>query len=467
MKKDVSVAAKRDEMALQKYQMIAPLLDESLDLAKRLALRQQIAAENHISLRTLYRYEKIYREQGFGGLKPRQRLVKPLPKDFASLIEECIQLKREVPLRSVNQIILILEMEGKVAPGVLKRSTIQKHLKRAGFGKAQMLKYVQASRSSSRRFWKPHRMMLVQSDIKYGPKLPIGKNGAMVQTYLVVIIDDHSRYVIGSGFFDTMDGQIVEDTYRRAILKYGKMDACYHDNGKQFISRQLLCSLGKLGIRVTRCKPYSPASKGLVEVFNRFVNSFLAEAKAQRIQTLEALNHSWETWLDMYYHKKAHEGLAACCRSLNVPVPSEGISPEQEWSRDSRQLRHLDTAVVTEAFLHHETRKVDNSGCISFRSLKFEALPALAGQQVSISYDPMDCRSITISPRDMEPFTARPLVMGEWCSKKPGVPETFLPKEPESSRFLEGLEAKRQKTMQLKADAISFHLFGKEAENNV
>ena len=44
MKKDVSVAAKRDEMALQKYQMIAPLLDESLDLAKRLALRQQIAA---------------------------------------------------------------------------------------------------------------------------------------------------------------------------------------------------------------------------------------------------------------------------------------------------------------------------------------------------------------------------------------------------------------------------------------
>ena len=213
MKNDVSLAAKRDEMALQKYQMIAPLLDESLDLAKQLALRQQIAAENNISTRTLYRYEKIYREQGFGGLKPQQRIVKPLPKDFVSIVEECIQLKREVPLRSVNQNILILEMKGKVAPGVLKRSTIQKHLKRAGFGKAQMQKYVQASRSSSRRFWKPHRMMLVQSDIKYGPKLPIGKNGAMVQTYLVVVIDDHSRYVIGSGFFSTMYSQIVEDTH--------------------------------------------------------------------------------------------------------------------------------------------------------------------------------------------------------------------------------------------------------------
>ena len=456
-----------DEQALQKYQMISPLLDESLDLAKRLALRQQISAEQNVSTRTLYRYEKAYREQGFTGLRPQQRPPAKLSPNFASLIEECIQLKREVPLRSVNQIILILEMEGKVAPGVLKRSTVQKHLKRAGFGKAQMMKYVQASRSSSRRFWKPHRMMLVQSDIKYGPKLPIGKNGAMVQTYLVVVIDDHSRYVVGSGFFDSMDGQIVEDTYRRAILKYGKMDACYHDNGKQFVSSQLLLSLGKLGIRVTRCKPYSPASKGLVEVFNRFVNSFLAEARAQRIQTLESLNHYWEVWLETYYHQKPHEGIAECYRSLNASVPADGITPLQEWSRDSRPLRHLDTAVVTEAFLHHESRKVDNSGCISFRNLSYEALPSLAGQKVEISYDPMAPQTITIYAKDMEPMISHPLVMGQWCAPKPQVPETLLPKEPESSRFLEGLEAKRQKTMQLKADAISFDLFRKEAEGNV
>lgn len=109
---------------------------------------------------------------------------------FQELLQECIQLKREVPLRSVNQIILILEMEGRAAPGVLKRSTVQRHLERAGFGRAQMKKHLQASRSSSRRYWKPHRMMLVQADIKYGPKLPIGKHGRMTQTYLVVILDE-------------------------------------------------------------------------------------------------------------------------------------------------------------------------------------------------------------------------------------------------------------------------------------
>ena len=35
-----------------------------------------------------------------------------LPENFDELVSEAIQLKREVPSRSISQIILILEMEG-------------------------------------------------------------------------------------------------------------------------------------------------------------------------------------------------------------------------------------------------------------------------------------------------------------------------------------------------------------------
>ena len=73
--------------------------------------------------------------------------------------------------------------------------------------------------------------MLVQGDIKYGPKLPIGKNGARVQTYLSSAIDDHSRLLLASRFYDSQEEAIVEDTFRQAILRYGKFDACYFDNG--------------------------------------------------------------------------------------------------------------------------------------------------------------------------------------------------------------------------------------------
>ena len=46
----------QDEEALKRYQMIAPLLDEDLDEAKRRQLREDTATKYGISKRTLYRY---------------------------------------------------------------------------------------------------------------------------------------------------------------------------------------------------------------------------------------------------------------------------------------------------------------------------------------------------------------------------------------------------------------------------
>lgn len=159
----------------------------------------------------------------------------------------------------------------------------------------------------------------------------------------------------------------------------------------RYDSGQLTKSLAKLGIKITKCKPYSPQSKGAVEVFNRFVNTFMQEAKAHKIQSLESLNHFWQIWLDEYYHKRPHEGLATYYKDLGMNIPEGGITPEQEWNRDSKSLTFLDTNVVTEAFLHHEKRTVDNSGCISFKGKSYDVGVSLVGHKVEISYDPMDC----------------------------------------------------------------------------
>ena len=245
-----------DEAALKKYTMILPLLDENLDPASAHELRISIAEKNDISERTVRRYVSTYREKGFDGLKPAERTYYSKdnkPENYDELLEDAIQLRREVPRRSVEQIILILESEGKVAPGVLKRSTMQRHLFNAGFGASHMDFYSDARKSSSKRFCKPHRMMLIQGDIKYGPKLPIGKNGAMVQTYLSSAIDDHSRFILASEFYDNQEERIVEDTFRKAILKYGRFDKCYFDNGSQYVAKQLKLSLA---LRKQRPKRY-------------------------------------------------------------------------------------------------------------------------------------------------------------------------------------------------------------------
>ena len=63
----------QDEEALKRYQMIAPLLDEELDEAKKRQLREEIAEKNGISKRSLYRYEAKYREDAVSGLRPMNR----------------------------------------------------------------------------------------------------------------------------------------------------------------------------------------------------------------------------------------------------------------------------------------------------------------------------------------------------------------------------------------------------------
>ncbi len=61
----------QDDAALERFQMIAPLLDEDLDPAKRIQLRRQTAEQNGLSDKTISRYEKAFREGGFEGLKPK------------------------------------------------------------------------------------------------------------------------------------------------------------------------------------------------------------------------------------------------------------------------------------------------------------------------------------------------------------------------------------------------------------
>lgn len=76
--------------------------------------------------------------------------------------------------------------------------------------------------------------MLVQGNIKYGCKLPICKNGTMVQTYLSSAIDDHSRLILTSEFYDNKEELIVKDIFRKVILLHGIFDSYYFDNGSQY-----------------------------------------------------------------------------------------------------------------------------------------------------------------------------------------------------------------------------------------
>lgn len=459
----------QEEEALRRYRLIAPLLDESIDEAVRRTRRDEIAKQNNISIRTLYRYEAGYRNDQFSGLKPmnrEKRRNQKLPDNYGEIVEQAIQLKKEVPRRSVRQIIRILEIEGYAPPGVIKQSTLQRHLFEAGFGRKQMKKYTEARNTSSRRFCRPHRMDLIQGDIKYGPDIRT-KDGKLIKTYLSSLIDDHSRYIIHSEFYDNQSIEIVEDTYHKAILKYGVFSQTYLDNGTQYTSDLLHRACARLGIKVLHAKPRAAESKGKIERYHQTVDRFINELRIDHVNSLEELNQKWKYFLEVDYQKKEHNGIAEYYRAMGVDVPEGGITPEQEWNRDEKALKFLDVGTVAEAFLHHETRMIDKAGCFSFEGKTYEASTALIGAEVEIIYDPLDTRSIKVKYRDMAPIEAKPVEIGAYASRKPPVPVSMTGKIPETSRFLDAMEKEYRKNHQLMANALSFSDYGKAGDGNV
>lgn len=458
----------QNETALQRFQMISPLLEEGLDASAKVELRKKIAADNNLSERTLRRYEQSYRERSFEGLLPQSRAKPgptPLPANFDELLAEAIQLKREVPTRSVNQIIYILEGEGRVAPGVLTRSTLQRYLYEAGFGQKQMRRYVEARESSSKRFCKPHRMMLVQADIKYGPDLPDPQNSKKkIHTYLSSVIDDHSRYILHSRFYDNQRAEIVEDSFRQSILRYGKFDKGYVDNGSQYVATDLKDSMARLGITICHAPVRSGKSKGKVEKFHQVVDRFLAESKVHNVKTLDDLNYYWECYLEEYYQKRPHSGIAEYYKTLGVTVPERGISPLEEWNRDKRQLTFLDTDTVAEAFRRHATREIDQAGCFTFEGTLYEASVALIGAKVEISYDPGNTETIDVHYQNMPPMRAKAVRIGPQADPKPPLPVAMQEEVPDSSRMLEVVEKQNRESRKKYADAISYSDFWKGGE---
>nr|WP_246309966.1 helix-turn-helix domain-containing protein [Paenibacillus frigoriresistens] len=188
---------KAEEIAAQRVQLLSPLLAEGLDPAKAKELKAKICEQTGLSERTLRRYLERYRRKGFSGLKPMSKGRQPSEAVIAlPLMEQAILLRREVP--------------GRIAPGEIKRSTLQEKLTQRGYSSRHMRMYAESG-VAARRFQQRHRNRLWHSDIKYGPYLPIGPGGAMKQVFLVTFVDDATRFVLHGEFYPVMDKSIIED----------------------------------------------------------------------------------------------------------------------------------------------------------------------------------------------------------------------------------------------------------------
>ena len=443
-----------EEIAANRLKLITPLLDSTLDKEKYRQLKEELCLQTGLSERTIRRYIQLYEEKGFEGLKPKNAGNGGHSIIPEEIIQEAISLRREVPKRSINDIIKILEWEKVVEPGFLKRSTLQDQLTYRGYSSRQMKTYAD-NVTGARRFQKPWRNYLWQSDIKYGNFID-GK-----PTYMVCFIDDCTRFILHSEFYPTLDQKIVQDCFRKALMKYGAPDSVYFDNGKQYRTNWMQRACGKLGIRLLYCRPYAASAKGKVEKYNQTVDSFLREAYIAKPKSLDELNQLYTVWMEECYLHKEHSAL-------------DGKTPYEAFYGDSKELKMLSTQEIADAFLSCEKRKVDKSGCISFDGVKYEVEMGLhmIGKTVDVIFDAADISKITIECPGLASCPAVPLKIQSHSGSKPKLPERLTKKEAENSRLLNVAVVKNQERKKVNKTALSFKGMlktstDKVGENNV
>jgi len=445
--------------------MIAPLLNENLDAFERRRLRAQILESSGISGRTLRRYIQNYKEKGYKSLADIPRSDKGSLRSMPeAAVDEAVKLRQELPSRSVRRIIEILEGEKLVKPGGVSRTSLNRHLNQRGYGAAQLRSEGKSEKPAS-RFGRKRRNDLFQADIKYGPKLAI--NGAKRKTYLLTLIDDKTRMIMHAEFYANQRLPILEDCFRKALLKFGKPKEILVDNGKIFVSKWFRLACARLGIRHIAAKPYAAQTKGKCEKYYQRVDEFLREFSLEPVRTLSELNRKFAIYLDEGYTHAPHKSLELEERDPNTGelLCRRERTPYHAYTECPGKVSYVSSLECRDAFLWEEQRTVDKSGCISLKGVKFDVGVALIQMRVDVRYDPFDISLVEIWHGGKFQRKAEKLCIPEFAPKHEDPPAPS-PKEPTHSRLLKLYEEKNKLREKQRNSALSFRATKPEEGTN-
>jgi transposase InsO family protein len=137
----------------------------------------------------------------------------------------------------------------------------------------------------------------------------------MYKVYLVGMIDDHSRYIVGHGLFRQQKSEAVMEVVKGAIGQWGAPREILSDNGRQFASwrgkTEFQKTLTRQGVQHVRSAPHHPMTLGKIERFWRTIwEEFLGDAYfASFADARQRLDH----WIAYYNHQRPHQGIGGAC----------------------------------------------------------------------------------------------------------------------------------------------------------
>ena len=137
----------------------------------------------------------------------------------------------------------------------------------------------------------------------------VHRNINRATTFTLILIDDHSRFVVGHGVDDAERADLVISTFEAAVERHGRPEMVMHDKGSAFWSwrgiSRFTAYLTELGIDqvIAECKEWN----GKVEVFNANLHKELFDR--QRFYDLAEMRRRLAAHLSWYNHGRTHHAL--------------------------------------------------------------------------------------------------------------------------------------------------------------
>jgi putative transposase len=431
--------------ALFRYQIISAYLALDPPRGKRRLMLEQLAAKTWmlqsgevftVKAETIRYWLRMYRSGGFEALKDKPRSdqgIRAIPQD---LIDQACKLKLQVPERSIERIIAIIENIQLAPPGLLRRSTLHRALKARGLSKRKL---TIPDRKDLDRFQADYANDLWQADMVQGPWLPDPKRpGKMRRSYLYAFIDDASRLLLYGRFSFKGDLPALELVLKRALQRYGKPSRLYYDNAMVFKAKHMQILCAELGIhRPIHTTPYRPEGHGKIEAFNRFcINNFIAEVKVSKITTLDQLNEAFFAWVHEEYNHRKHSEL--------------GMSPKKRWLKDSSRIEYVDEEKIRLAFLWRELRTPDKTALIKLFNRSYKVSANLVKRRVEVRYDPEHLHQIEIYLDGAFRQRAKPIEISPHRAPKEPLLLEQDPSDEEKIDYLQWLTKKHRKNTNLR-----------------
>lgn len=403
MSKDTETMKHNAEVAQFRFALIAPVIQGLYPDASATAYYKRVTASPltlpdgstvTYSYKTLEKWKSQYSIGGLDALMPGTRSDKGIPRALnEDAIAEIYRIKEEHPRMNATQIYTHLVRESFI-PATVSVDSVQRFIRHNDLKSAR-----DPNLRDRKAFEEDEFGKIWQADTCYLPH--ITEDGTSKRVYCIMIIDDHSRLLVGGELFYNDNACNFQKVLKDAIATYGIPDKLYVDNGCSYSNAQLSMICVSLGILLLHTRVRDGASKGKVERhFRTLKERWLYTLDINKITSLSQFNGMLKDYM-RDYNTTFHRGIDT--------IPLERYQASKDHPRQPESRQWLD-----DCFYNRITRKVRKDSTISIDRVCYDVPMQFISAKVDVRYLPDDMTSAYIL-FDGEKFPIRQTSRNDNC----------------------------------------------------